>query len=171
MDDGGGKVETAGVAWPDEEFDLGAAVDDTFGSGLDEVVDDAPVGRAEFVADLAENQFVIDDLVAGVAFVSVGGQYLQAVVAHPVGVDRFFHGEARAEQGDPAQVVCAVAAAVASTRMEQRYGDRCADVVSDLVHRVGAPHDALSAGSLERRGFGGEQFPDAVPAPLPGSVR
>ena len=123
------------------------------------------VRRPGLVADDPEDQLVVDHVVHERAVVALGHEHVEPVRAQPVGVERLLHGEPGAEQRDPLDPGATHRVGGDVGEVDERDVDRGLDGVGDLVHRVGAEHQALGARRLERPGLGGQGGTGRVPVP------
>jgi len=158
--------DPVGLVRVEQQIDLGAPEDHALGTLPDQPVHDRQVRSARLLPHHAEHELVVDDPVHRLLVVLVRDEDLQAVARQPVPVEVLAHRERGAEQSHPADTGVEDRPRGGVAEVEQRYADRRLDRVGHLVHGVGAQHQEVGAGPLQRRGLGGEQPSGVVPPVL-----
>ena len=86
MQAGGWEDGYRAVGVGDQQLDLGAAEDDTFGAGLTQAQDDVAIGLPGLLTNHAQAELVVDDAVNLGAVSRWRDEHVQAVAGEPVAV-------------------------------------------------------------------------------------
>ena len=157
------KVGHVNVVCGDQQLDLCAAGDDAFGSSIKEAADDVEVRRLRFSRHHTPDEFVVDDVVDRGQIGLLRHDNGESVGFEAAPIEVLLHRVASSEQSDGGELGRRHGLGCAVGKVKERHVDRCLDLVSDDVHRVGTQHDALGPGPDQRRCISSQELTRLMP--------